>query len=273
MVACRPTRIDTENLALWRNMGLLVADDGRLSLISGLSDLATAPEHTRDKILSYSLIRLLCKLIDYVAPSTRWTRAIGHEKADFEDLKGQFDNWYQMVSPSFHFDGQFIATKPQSDCSHDESSGLFQRELWFTNDLCSTTMMYYHMARMLLLINCPPDLLVPANLNSGGLSFDLLRTFRETEQKLQSHASEVIAIVRGTPHDAVKLRAIQPLYVAGRCCTEAGDRKMLLHMLSEIQDTLGVSTGYRIKELLQEWGLSHQDFGMERRFTVEDGML
>ncbi|KAM0547492.1 hypothetical protein ACHAPJ_010365 [Fusarium lateritium] len=266
-VAHRPTRIDTENLALWRNMGLLVDDDGKLSLVSGPNSLSTTPEHARDKVLSYTLIRLLCKLIDYLAPSSRRTHGAGHERPDFEDLESQIDSWYQMVSPSFHFDGQFLATE-----SHDEDgSELFQHELWFSNDLCSAIMMYYHMARMLLLINRPPGLLPSVTVTHDmGTSFDLLRMFREMEQKLKLHASEVIAIVRGTPDDAVKLRAIQPLYVAGRCCTETSDRKKLLCMLTDIQDNLGIATGYRIKELLQEWGASYQDFGMEARLTVEE---
>ncbi|KAF4951275.1 hypothetical protein FGADI_7588 [Fusarium gaditjirri] len=230
-VAHRQTRIDLENLALWRNMGLLIEDDGTLSLASSPNSLATTPEHARDKILSYTLIRLLCKLVDYLGTSPQSARTTGREKADFEHLENQFDKWFQMVSPSFHYDGQFFTSE-----SHDEvgTSELFRHEIWFSNDLCSVTMMYYRMACMLLLINRPPDLLPPASLNSGGTSFDLL------------------SIVRSTPDNAVKLRAIQPLYVAGRCYN------------------LGIATGYRIKELLQEWGASYQDFGMEARLTVEE---
>ncbi|KAF4339600.1 Zn 2cys6 transcription factor [Fusarium beomiforme] len=266
-IAHRQTRIDSENLALWRNMGLLIEDDGSLSLTSSPNSLTTTPEHARDKILSYTLIRLLCKLVDYIAISPSQARTTGRERPNFEHLQSQFDRWFQMVSPSFHHDGEFF-----TDQSNDEvgASKLFRREIWFSNDLCSVTMMYYRMARMLLLINHPPNLIPPTFLSNGGAPFDLLRVFREIEDKLQFHASEVTAIVRGTPHDAVKLRAIQPLYVAGRCCKDMDDRKVLLHMLTEIQDNLGIATGYRIKELLQEWGASYQDFGIQARLTVEE---
>jgi len=129
--------------------------------------------------------------------------------------------------------------------------------------------MYYHMARLLLLIHRPSHLLSASPAGSGG-SFDLLRAFRETEQKLRLHASEVISIVRGTPCDAAKLRAIQPLYVAGRCCTSTAERKGLVEILTGIQDSLGIATGYRVKALLQEWGMSYQEFGMEARLTAEE---
>ena len=273
-------------------MGLLVEDDGRLYPDS----LSTTPEHARDKVLSYTLIRLLCKLVDILAPVPPWETEMhnsdrsvsgtpsGTGHVNFVDLVNQFDSWIRMLSPSFHPDGTFF-TRREDDCITSprsaDASGLFDRELWFSNDLCSTTMMYYHMARMLLLIHGPSDLLSPvaepssspspSNSVAGpAASFDLLRTLRDLERKLRLHASEVISIVRGTPCDAVKLRAIQPLYVAGRCCTSVADRKMLVEMLTDIQDGLGIATGYRVKALLLEWGVSYQDFGMEERLTAEE---
>ncbi|KAM0189361.1 hypothetical protein ACHAPI_010127 [Fusarium lateritium] len=273
-VSHRRTRIDTENLALWRNMGLLIEDDGSLSLTGGTHSLSTTPEHARDKVLSYTLIRLLCKLVDYLVPLPNWQSlvmhteqgAVIHGKDTFIHLESRFNEWFQMLSPSFHPDGTFLGGHGGED---EASSSLFVRELWFSNDLCSTTMMYYHMARMLLLIHCPPELLPSESSSGRAVSFDLLRTFRQLKEQLQSHASEVIAIVRGTPCDAVKLRAIQPLYVAGRCCSAAKDRKALVEMLAGIQDGLGIATGYRIKALLREWGASYQDFGMEERLDTE----
>uniref|UniRef100_A0A8H7K610 Transcription factor domain-containing protein n=1 Tax=Bionectria ochroleuca TaxID=29856 RepID=A0A8H7K610_BIOOC len=117
-VAHRQTRVDTENLALWRNMGLLIEDDGSLSLFDGQYSLSTTPEHARDKVLSYTLIRLLCKLIDYVAPvpstgqlpTQASPSSLNLTRDKFVHLESQFDNWYQILSPSFHPDGKFSAT-------------------------------------------------------------------------------------------------------------------------------------------------------------------
>jgi hypothetical protein len=274
VVSHRRTRIDTENLALWRNMGLLVEDDGSLAMNSSPNSLSATPEHARDKVLSYTLIRLLCKLIDYLAPLSNLesllvpadSSPVSHRKAEFIYLESQFNAWLRILSPSFHPDGTFLIGQEGEGIT----SGLFGRELWFSNDLCSTTMMYYHMARMLLLIHRPLDLLSGATSNSRGISFDLLHTFRDIEQKLQFHASEVISIFCGTPCDAVKLRAIQPLYVAGRCCTSTSDMRLLVEMLRDIQDNLGIATEYRVKALLQEWGILYETLGMEARSTAEE---
>ncbi|KAJ8116905.1 hypothetical protein ONZ43_g4333 [Nemania bipapillata] len=207
------TRIDTENLALWRNMGLLIEDDGGLALDDTPNGLATTPEHARDKVLSYTLIRLMCKLIDFLAPSSQTDSYMQHlssselqrRKAAFISLESQFELWYKSLSLSFHADGTFLTERD----SKDSAPTLFSRELWYSNDLCSTTMLYYHMARILLLIHRPRDLLPTSAENSA--AFDLLHMLREMEQKLQLHASDIFSIVCAKPSDAVRLRAIQPL--------------------------------------------------------------
>lgn len=275
VVAHHQTRVDTENLALWRNMGLLIEDDGSLSLFDGQYSLSTTPEHARDKVLSYTLIRLLCKLIDYVAPilplgqlPTQGSPSTVNPTRDrFVHFESQFDNWYRILSPSFHPDGKFSALREDPKASG--GPGLFNSALWFSNDLCST-MMYYHMARMLLITHRPVGLLSGDHNQDNTLPVDLLSTFREMEKGLKVHASEVIAIIRGNPCDAVKLRSIQPLYLAGRSCTTRSDRRILLDMFRDIQNGLGVATGYRVEALLQEWGTSYEELEAQPLSASED---
>ncbi|GAM35109.1 hypothetical protein TCE0_015f03159 [Talaromyces pinophilus] len=250
-VSHRRTRIETENLSLWRNMGLVVEDDGSLTTSFSSNSLSAMPEHARDKILSYTLIRLVCKLVDYLAPVLNSDHlpphhgpaSAGDTNAEYIYLENQFDSWIQILSPSFHPDGTFLTR-------HDERgmSKLFGRELWFSNDLCATTMMYYHMARMLLLIHRPSLPLCDSTSQGERTVFDLLYTYRNIERQLHLHASEVIAIIQGTLCDAVKLRAIQPL---------------------DIQDSLGVATEYRVKTLVQEWDLPYEALGIEERPIIE----
>lgn len=241
-------------------MGLLVEDDGSLTTGASPNSLTNTAEHARDKALSYTLIRYLCKLINYLTPSSHLETMLIQPRQAFRSLEEQFQAWFQTISSSFLADGTFFTDRPTGA----DVSGLFERELWFSNDLCATTMMYYHMACMLLLIHRPSELL-PGESAIGGRppSFDLLRVFREVEQRLQGHASDVVSIVRGTPCDAVRLRAVQPLYVAGRCCTQTEDRKRLVDMLREIQDDLGIATTYRVEALLQEWGIRFDSLGLE----------
>lgn len=240
-------------------MGLHLESDGRTTLTGSANSLSTTAEHVMNKVLSFALIRLTCKLVDFIAPAA--DSELPQRVEAFVELEDRFDEWRQMLSISFHPDGTFY----DDEATH-QSPGLFGREIWFSNDFCSVTMLYYHMSRMLLLIHRPSALL-PAGQQS---SFDLLQTFRDLERKLQYNAAEVIAIVRGTPCDAVKLRSIQPLYLAGRCCSTKEDRKKLVGMLDEIQDQLGIATGYRINALLREWRATHADFGLQDRPTEED---
>lgn len=242
-------------------MGLLIEDNGSLTTGASPNSLANTAEHARDKALSYTLIRYLCKLINYLAPSSHLDTMLIQPRLAFMSLEDHFQAWFQTISPSFLADGTFFTDRGSSEAAPD----LFSRELWFSNDLCATTMMYYHMACMLLLIHRPSELLPGDAAVGGRTSFDLLRAFRDVEHKLQGHASEVISIVRGTPCDAVRLRAIQPLYVAGRCCTQTEDRNRLVGMLREIEDDLGIVTGYRVEALLQEWGVERESLSLARQ--------
>ncbi|KAK2593137.1 hypothetical protein QQS21_009147 [Conoideocrella luteorostrata] len=264
LISFRRTRIDTNNWASWRKMGLDVEDSGLHAQTTPLSRVSAIPE--RDTVISFALIRLLYKLVDYLAPSTGRDsplRSTGPRasRLEFVQLEGQFDSWYRKLPPSFRPDGTFAAADP----NNPESSGLFTREIWFSSDVCSTTMMYYHMACLLFLFQQPPSLLSGEPLQSP--SFDLIRNTCDVDQKLHFHTFEIISIARGTSCDAVMLRAIQPLYIAGRCCKTKGDRKGLVEILRGIQDDLGVTTTYRIEALLAEWGSSYRDLGLEEQLV------
>jgi hypothetical protein len=261
-------------------MGLLINDDGGLTLDDGPQSLSSTPEHARDKVLAYTLIRLLCKLVCHIAPRSQLLSephampAGGHShhsliqnEANFLHLENEFDTWIQLLSPSFHPDGTFYShtAGATTETLTPGDGGLFSYEHWFSNDLCSTIVLYYHMARMLLLIHRPPNLMTapPSSLTTGAApTTDLLRTFQDIQRKLRHHAGQVIATVRGSPCEAVRVRAIQPLYVAGRCCTKTDDRRRLVGMLTDIQHRLGIATGYRVEALLAEWDVSRQDLGV-----------
>jgi hypothetical protein len=98
----------------------------------------------------------------------------------------------------------------------------------------------------------------------------LLRTIHDIEQKLQSHASAVISIASGTTCDAVKLRAIQPLCVAGRCLNTDRDKRLLIELLTSIEGDLGIATRYSVNALLKEWDLSSEDPGVYEQFIHKE---
>lgn len=245
VISRRRTRIDTKNLALWRNMGLFIDDDGAMSILSGRQNLISSAEHVQEKVWTYTLIWYLYNLIDLIAvPDPSQATPVANASMDrFAWLEQQFDDWFRLLPPVFHPDGKF------KSAASDETTKERVYEMWFCQDLSATTMLYYNMAQILLLIHQPPSRLLQS-------SSDLLNAFREVEGKLYEHGSDILAIARGTLCDDVKLRAIQPLYVAGRCLKDECDRSAVVDLLGSIQDRLGVATKYRADDLVSEWGTS-----------------
>jgi hypothetical protein len=66
---------------------------------------------------------------------------------------------------------------------------------------------------------------------------------------------EIIAIVHGMPNPAVQKHMVQPLYIAGRCLSTSSDRQIVIRLLKQIEENLGLFTEYRIKDLSEEWGV------------------
>ncbi|KAF7596392.1 hypothetical protein BBP40_002136 [Aspergillus hancockii] len=110
------------------------------------------------------------------------------------------------------------------------------------------------MARMLMLINRPVERFLQQSHNQSGI----LATYHTLQQDLRRHAVEIIPIARGTPSETVRKYLLQPLYVAGRCLVSANDRQSLLAILKAIDYDLGVFTGFRQKDLSEEWGIPYK---------------
>jgi hypothetical protein len=63
---------------------------------------------------------------------------------------------------------------------------------------------------------------------------------------------------------------VQALYVAGRCLTKEPDQRALVRMLRSIEADLGIATGYRVKALVEEWGLSSLHGVSELDYELSD---
>lgn len=271
LVARRKIRIDVENISLWRHMGLHMTDDGEIIDLEA-SGTPDAPPHLQGDLLSFALIRLVCKFVNSLVPLSDaeslqqyLSLSSGNSTSNmnmnhFQAMKQQFDSWLARATAAFTADNVW-RTAADTACK----STIFVSETWYSHSFRAVTMLYYHMARMLLLIHQPPSLLAPSPVNEGS-SFDLLISLRNIEHELQSHAREVVSIVSGMiEYGCVRVRAVQPLYVAGRSLTSNLDRQLLVQMIRSIQDDLGLVCEYRIMHLLHEWGTSFEDLGLQRR--------
>lgn len=121
-------------------------------------------------------------------------------------------------------------------------------------------MLCYYMARMLFLMHQPLSLLKTTYGSSN------LWALRKMENNLKSNTIQTFSITNGMlGYEAVRPRALQPLYVAGRAMTEKNDRRRVIEMIRSIQDDLGVPCEYRAVQLIQEWNVTSESLDLQSR--------
>ncbi|KAL5042745.1 hypothetical protein BDW71DRAFT_200299 [Aspergillus fruticulosus] len=230
IVTHRKTRIDPDDIVLWCKMGLPL--DG-----CGYPMAETPCDAQSETILFKALIRTMCSLVNSdLENATQWSM-----------VSGEFDRWQNIVPPSFYIP----ITWPPDGPDAGDSAGAFSRETWFANDICAITVAFYHMSRIILLVNRPTDIPVWPS----GTTVDLTGTYNALRGELRKHAMEVMAIMHAMPSERVQKYMLQPLYVAGRCLTDSRERSDLLQMLRTMGDDFGLFTDYRIQDLCEEWGM------------------
>ncbi|KAL2857238.1 hypothetical protein BJY01DRAFT_136910 [Aspergillus pseudoustus] len=234
----RKTRVDPEDLMLWCKMGLPLDKEGNL--------ITECPESQREINLFKGLLRIMCQLVNCdLSDATQWTK-----------LKGKFDRWQNTVPRSFYIP---ITWPPVTEPSKAQNVDAFTREIWFASDISAITLAFYHMSRMILLVNRPMSLF----MNQTGNREDLLAAYNTLQQELRQHAMEIIPIMHAMPSETVQKYMLQPLYVAGRCLTDERERKSLLQILRNMADDFGLFTDDRIKDLCEEWGVPYN--GIDRK--------
>ncbi|KAJ5348528.1 uncharacterized protein N7506_001781 [Penicillium brevicompactum] len=236
----KPCRVDTEDFALWRRMGLPL--DETASLI-----LDIIHDHNQDIVLLRSLIRLGCLYFrGNVSDPTQWLQ-----------LNDELNRWCEILPPSFSASIQLPL--PPGDHNHTISlESCFLQEVWFGTDVCPIAMAFYHMISILLLVNLPQELFTRRYTERH---VDLLAAYNAFQRDLYQHAIGIISIAQGKPSYTVRKYLVQPLYVAGRSLTDMAERKNVLGLFRDIENELGVCAKYRISDLLEEWGPSSKVLG------------
>ncbi|CEL04047.1 hypothetical protein ASPCAL05180 [Aspergillus calidoustus] len=223
----RKTRVNTDDLVLWRRMGVPLDDHGNLA--------RSTTEGQLEVTLFKTLVRMMCQLVNSEL----------NDAGQWAILKAHFDRWQSMVPQSFYIP---ITWPPVAEPSNIQNVDAFTREIWFASDISAITLAFYHMSRMILLVNCPMDLFINQRE-------DLLSAYNILQQELRQHAMEIIPIMHAKPSETVQKYMLQPLYVAGRCLTDEKERKSLLQILRNMADDFGLFTDDRIKDLCEEWGM------------------
>jgi hypothetical protein len=235
------TRLDTEDLPLWRSAGLFLDDE---SLLTPQSSSHTKNPYVEDEMrvdmISNALVWLLSKLMNYLV-SCADTQ--GSNSASWKRLDYELENWFNNLPESFTPSGTLHPDPKSSDLSRRTFS-----EMFYSIPLCAVTVQHYHFARIILLLHKPRGVLPSVR--------EQLQEVREIPEKIKYHSREICGIALGRPPGYVRIHMLQPLFMSGQCLEKVEERKIILDILRGIELDLGWATECRVKELLADWGWS-----------------
>ncbi|PGH17877.1 hypothetical protein AJ79_00776 [Helicocarpus griseus UAMH5409] len=255
------TRLNTDDLVLWTEAGILMDNAGfvRPSNVTG-SGYPEGDDVMKEDLISNALIWILSKVVNFIArdggvsigenapagsPSIGVSQQTLFER--WQRLQAELDGWYNGLPDTFK---PCVRLEPAAHPSPQNPKGeqLPFPEVWYSVQMCGSTMQHYHMARILLLVNKPHE-----STTKGHTVTNRLKSYRSIENEIKFHAHEICGVSTSRPDASVRIHSVQPLFVAGQCLTEPRERRGLLQLLKEIEDDLGWATEYRVKQLLKEW--------------------
>lgn len=257
------TRLNTEDLGLWRAAGLHI--DERGFVIPSNTDDFNYPERQlvmREDMISNALIWLMSKIINYIASGDSLDHVFPQDRNSpngiyginhmlllerWTELEKELDVWYHGLPETFKPCARLPPVRDGSVPS-DSPRAIFS-EIWYSIPMCASTMQSYHMARIILLANKPHE----STARRSTLNIRL-QSYRAIEQESRHHSHEICGIALGRPEGSVRIHSVQPLFVAGQCLTEVRERRTILDLLRSIEEDLGWATDYRVQHLLKEWG-------------------
>ncbi|KAF4624236.1 hypothetical protein G7Y89_g13937 [Cudoniella acicularis] len=254
------TRLNTEDLGLWRAAGLHLDDQG--FVIPSNTEDSQFPERQvmREDMISNALIWLMSKIVNYLASGDSVDHVFPQNPASptgfiginqmlllerWKELEKELNVWYEGLPDTFK---PCARLPPHTDGSVPDSPRSVFPEIWYSIPMCASTMQSYHMARIILLINKPHESTARRSTVSNRL-----HSYRSIEMEVRQHSYEICGIALGRPEGSVRIHQVQPLYVAGQCLTENRERDLILDLLRRIESDLGWATDYRVKQLLKEW--------------------
>lgn len=233
------TRLDTEDLSLWRSAGLVIDEDGLVVPgKAGFSAYIRGENNVREDMMANALIFILSKLMNILALSQDPTR---NDSDLWKALQRELDVWFETLPEGFTSCWRLEAEATSSDPARAHFA-----EIFYSIALCAMTMQQYHFARILILLHKPQE--ASTSVRSQ------LRSYREIPEKITHHSREICAIALGRPPGYAQIHMLQPLFVAGQCLEDRAERNVILDLLRGIETDLGWATGYRVTELLKEWG-------------------
>ena len=270
------TRLDPDNLTMWKAAGLPVMDDGTLHYndpSTPVNAIVSYQPGDREDLVACTLIWIVLRTMNFIAPQEDVANTTGTPRpfespaggllrknpesstpgtvqtriSQWRQLRRQLEDWHENLPFTFQPYAIAAAGAQQPSDLLPDGRPRFARS-YFSVPMCAAALQLYHFAQILLLLHQPADehdARHPANR---------LRMFRKVAEQSEHHSRQICGIALGKPPPAVSRQMVHSLYLAGSCFEEKEDRVVVLELLGNIAKETGCPTAHRIRELKEQWG-------------------
>jgi hypothetical protein len=252
------TRLDTEDLSLWKEAGLLIDKQGFIvsSNTNGSGYPAEGEAIMREDLICNTLVWLMAKLVNFMAAGDEisydsgvaWAGVPQKTLLDYWfSLRRHFQVWHDGLPVTFKPSAKMAPPLTQAQIHSDDNDFRFT-EVWYSIPMCASTMQTYHMSQILLHMNKPHE-------STQGRSTVVARmnSYQSVLATCQKHSREIVGISLAQSDEAVRIHSVQPLFTAGQCLSDARERQVVLHLLRDIESDIGWATDYRVRQLFEQW--------------------
>ncbi|KAF2086203.1 hypothetical protein K490DRAFT_74733 [Saccharata proteae CBS 121410] len=255
------TRLDPEDLPMWKDAGLLIDASGFVMLPeNALSGYPEREDTMKEDMIANALVWLMAKLVNFMAAGDELPASVsggspyptGVPQRTLLDywlyLKQQFQTWHDGLPVTFKACARIPPSRIPAQLIEDESDAVFP-EVWYSLPMCGSTMQSYHMSQIQLLMNKPHE-----TTQGRTTVFARFNSYEAAIHECQKHSREIVSIALGRPDNAVRINSVQPLYTAGQCLAERRERRVVARLLREVERDTGWATEYRRRMLFEQWG-------------------
>ncbi|KAH0150648.1 hypothetical protein KCU82_g12577, partial [Aureobasidium melanogenum] len=213
------TRLDTNDLSMWRDAGLHISQSGYILP----SNDPAVHEPMADDMVSNALIWLMMKLVNFISAGDEFPHEMGLGVRQialleyWQGLEQQLDVWFEGLPHSF----RPSATEwPDKNNQSNVRSATKIPLKWFARPMCASTMQSFHFAKIQLLLNKPHEStgtkhIKQSGTSSKGSTWSLAQrhaSYASILRQSRKHAEEIVSIGLGLKNDSARIHSVQPLY-------------------------------------------------------------
>lgn len=256
LITEKQTRLDTEDLPMWKDAGISVDGNGFIKPSNLADNGLPEGDSMKEDMTCNALIWIMSKIVNFAVAGEVGPAQGGEEWEEVNQaalsekwlqLDKQLETWHAGLPDTFKPCAEIPPRNSSTEASKADESPVFT-EIWYNMPMCASTMQSYHMARMLLLLNQPP--LPTVGRNTFYRRLDSCKTIASD---ILYHARAICGIAISRPHSAARIHSVQPLFIAAQSLDRTVERKSIIRLLRAIEHDTGWATAYRVRQLLEVW--------------------